>query len=199
MTKKRILLTVTTYPLPSKSYDELICTAGILEDGTWIRIYPVPFKILTGLRINGKMQSYKYSWIELDLKERTDDFRPESHSPIDYTFSDITILKNIGTKNNWAERKMHCLKNVYTSLNELIDHSKDPSNKSLATFKPTEILDFIVEETERDWKPKWKEQIKQFQLDFDNPGDNATPRTQIKKYLISFIINLKIVMVLLED
>ena len=38
MPKKRILISVTTYPLPSRSYDELVCTAGFLEDGTWIRI-----------------------------------------------------------------------------------------------------------------------------------------------------------------
>ena len=47
----RVLITVTTYPLPSRSHDELVCTAGILEDGSWIRIYPVPFKFLSLLEI----------------------------------------------------------------------------------------------------------------------------------------------------
>jgi hypothetical protein len=40
--RKKVLITVTTIPLPSRSYDELVCTAGVLEDGTWIRIYPMP-------------------------------------------------------------------------------------------------------------------------------------------------------------
>ena len=31
MAKKKVLITVTTYPLPSRSYDELVCPAGILE------------------------------------------------------------------------------------------------------------------------------------------------------------------------
>jgi hypothetical protein len=41
MARKKVLITVTTYPLPSRSYDELVCTAGMLENGEWIRIYPV--------------------------------------------------------------------------------------------------------------------------------------------------------------
>ena len=46
----KVLLTVTTYPLPSKTYDELVCTAGMLEDGRWIRIYPVPLSLLMDLK-----------------------------------------------------------------------------------------------------------------------------------------------------
>jgi len=42
MALTKVLIAVTTYPLPSRSYDELVCTAGLLEDGTWIRIFPIP-------------------------------------------------------------------------------------------------------------------------------------------------------------
>lgn len=66
MPRKKILLTVITYPLPSRSYDELVCTAGVLEDGKWIRIYPVPLSFLLGMRKDGVIKSYKYTWIELD-------------------------------------------------------------------------------------------------------------------------------------
>lgn len=38
MPRLKVLLTVVTYPLPSRSYDELVCTAGILEDGSWIAL-----------------------------------------------------------------------------------------------------------------------------------------------------------------
>ena len=44
--KKRVFITVKTYPNISDKYAELVCTAGILEDGTWIRLYPVPFRLL---------------------------------------------------------------------------------------------------------------------------------------------------------
>jgi hypothetical protein len=40
----KVLITVKTYPAISKKYEELVCTAGFREDGTWIRIYPVQFR-----------------------------------------------------------------------------------------------------------------------------------------------------------
>ena len=44
--KVKILITVKTYPLPSTAYQETVCTAGVKEDGTWIRLYPVRFRYL---------------------------------------------------------------------------------------------------------------------------------------------------------
>ena len=122
----KFLLTVAAYPLPSRSYDELVCTAGITGDGEWIRLYPVPLSFLTDLKGSGQIKSIKYNWIELDLQKRTDDFRPESHSPVDYKFSDLIILGHIDTKQNWYERKQYCLKNVYTNLDQLLNDSKEP-------------------------------------------------------------------------
>jgi len=172
MPRLKVLLTVTTYPLPSRSYDELVCTAGILEDGSWIRIYPMPLSFLREQKINGNIEVNKYTWIELDLRRRDDsDFRPESYSPVDYEFKDLKILKHIDYKHNWAIRKALCLKNTYTNLTQLIEDSKAPQNKSLATFKPTKIIDFIIEPDEREWKEKWKAQFIQFQLNFDNPEE----------------------------
>lgn len=156
MPRKKVLLTVTTYPLPSRSYDELVCTAGILENGEWIRIYPMPLSFLNGLKKEGKIAQTKYTWIELDLKKRTDDFRPESYSPSDYEFKDMVIGETIDTKSNWYLRKQICLSNVYTNFEILLADSRDPKNKSLATFKPFKVLKLIIEKDEEDWKPVWK-------------------------------------------
>ena len=135
MPRLKVLLTVTTYPLPSRSYDELVCTAGVLEDGSWIRIYPIPLSFLIDLKQSGKVNNVKYTWVELELNKRPDDFRPESHSPKHYDFRDIVIHKpRMGTESNWLRRKEYCLKNVYTNLAKLIDESKAPKNTSLATF-----------------------------------------------------------------
>ena len=142
--RKKILITVLTYPLPSRSYDELVCTAGILEDGSWIRIYPVPYNFLIESKGQGLFDNYKYTFIELDLKKRTDDFRPESHSPMDYDFKDLSVLHRIDTKDKWELRRQYCLKNVYTNLTQLIEDSQAPQNVSLATFKPASFIDFIV-------------------------------------------------------
>ena len=183
MAKKKVLITVTTYPLPSRSYDELVCTAGVLENGEWIRIYPVPLKFLSGLRKDGKVESFKYNWIELDLEKRTDDFRPESHSPINYDFKDVELFGKIDTKNNWAERKVFCINNFYTNLTQLIEDSKAPKNISLATFKPANIIGFEIEQEEnREWKDEWKELRKQGDL-FEQ---DRNPEIQIPKLPYKF-------------
>lgn len=184
MVRKKILITVLTYPLPSRSYDELVCTAGVLEDGSWIRIYPVPLSFLKGKRSDGTFNSFKYSWIELDLIKRTDDFRPESHSPVRYDFRDIKVLKSIDTKNNWRERKNFCLVNVYKNLSSLINNSKAPKNTSLATFKPSSILSFDIEADSPNWKDEWKEIRKQTDLFANNTSEpeKIIPKIPYKFY-----------------
>jgi hypothetical protein len=176
MIRKKILLSVTTYPLPSRSYDELVCTAGFLEDGSWIRIYPIPLRFLRELKKDGIVKDTKYTWIELNLKKRTDDFRPESYSPADYEFKDMTILEHLDTKNYWKARKEICLKNVYTDLTQLIEASKAPSNVSLATFKPTKITGFEVVKDDDDWKQVWLDLKKQKDLFSDSTsGTESEP------------------------
>jgi hypothetical protein len=182
MALTKVLITVTTYPLPSRSYDELVCTAGVLENGQWIRIYPVPLQFLKGLRHDGKLESFKYNWIELELKKRTDDFRPESYSPLDYSFSRIETLGKIGTDNNWAERKKFCIPNTYTNKAKLLNDSKDPTNISLATFKPSKLVSFDIEEDGKEWKNEWKELRKQGNL-FDT---DKSPEIQIPKLPYKF-------------
>ena len=76
----------------------------------------------------------------------------------------------------WIERRKFVLKNIYTNLNKLISEAKDKNVcTSLAVFKPTKILDFYFEETEREWKKEKYEYLKskslQFNL-FDNADEN---------------------------
>lgn len=164
--------------MPSRSYDELVCTAGVLEDGTWIRLYPVPFKFL---------EFQKYQWVELDIrKPRNPDFRPESFSPVHPDLSDLEILGKIDTKYDWEERKKYCLKQVFESTRELISLSKDPINKSLATFKPVKIIDFIIEQDEREWKREWIEQLKQIDLFTTQDKQNIAPRIPVDKIPYKF-------------
>jgi len=183
MERKKILITCTTYPLPSHSYDELVCTAGILENGDWIRIYPIPLSFLIDLKGTGKVKNVKYTWIEIDLNKRTDDFRPESHSPINYDFKDIVIGQTIGTEGNWSLRKDLCIKNVYTNKNNLIEDSKAPKNISLAVFKPSKIFGLEFEEDSREWKDEWLELRKQGRLfETVKPIEILIPKLPYKFY-----------------
>lgn len=110
------------------------------------------------------MESFKYTWIELDIVRRKDDFRPESYSPKNYDFKDLKVLGKVDTKGNWLIRKELCLKNVYTSLSAVIDESRAPLNKSLVTFKPTKVKQLVIEPDEREWKNEWTELRKQPEL-----------------------------------
>lgn len=72
MALTKVLITVKTYPAISSKYEELVCTAGFLEDGTFIRIYPIQFR-----KKSYDQQYKKYDWIELDLVKNERDFRPD--------------------------------------------------------------------------------------------------------------------------
>ncbi|HTQ63438.1 MAG TPA: hypothetical protein VMI12_01500 [Puia sp.] len=146
MALTKVLITVKTYPTLSAKYDELVCTAGFREDGTWIRIYPVPFR-----KRPYHEQYRKYDWIEVDLEKNESDFRVESFRPHSHD-REIKIIGHIDTEQNWEERKKICLGKIYYNLSELIAEAKDKSiGTSLAVFKPTEILDFTAERTDKEW------------------------------------------------
>lgn len=145
MATERVLVTVKTYPTLSSKYGELVCTAGVREDGSWVRIYPVPFR-----RLKDYYRFHKYSWIELALEKNRADNRPESFRPVD--LSRINIHPPLGTTDKWAERKEIMLERVdcYEDMKELI--AKAHSNElSLALFKPGVVEDFVWEKTERKW------------------------------------------------
>ena len=65
MALTKVLIVVKTYPTLSAKYDELVCTAGFREDGTWVRLYPVPFR-----KKSYNEQYKKYDWVEVDLVSR---------------------------------------------------------------------------------------------------------------------------------
>lgn len=159
MAKTKVLITVKTYPTLSAKYDELVCTAGFREDGTWIRLYPVPFRKKTY-----NEQYKKYDLVEVDLVKNTSDFRPESYRPYSLD-SEINVVGHIGTENNWDERKQYCLSKVYHNLSELIAEAKNKEIcTSLAVFKPTEILDFYAEPVERNWDKDKLDKLNQLNL-----------------------------------
>ncbi len=146
MAKERVLIVVKTYPTLSKKYTELVCTAGFREDGSWIRIYPSPFRFLIDTQ-----RYHKYQWIELDLVKNSKDPRPESYSPAN--IDDIQLGETIGTEHGWAYRKQLILDHniVHTNRDTIIAGAK-AMEYSLAIFKPTEVQDFIIEKADDEWE-----------------------------------------------
>jgi hypothetical protein len=101
----KVLITVKTYPAISKKYEELVCTAGFREDGTWIRIYPVQFR-----KKSYHEQYSKYEWIELDLVKNTSDARPESYRPVSHDTPIKVLGRIVADGNTWSERRKFILK-----------------------------------------------------------------------------------------
>jgi len=83
------------------------------------------------------------------------------------------------------------LKEVFTSMEELVRRAKSDERKSLATLKPREITDFVIEPTEREWKPQWRNHLLQLNLfDRDEKGEGKVRRVLPKlpyKYFYRFL------------
>jgi len=148
MAPKRILITVKTYPVFSIKYQELVCTAGFLEDGSWIRIYPVPFR-----KMDLEKQYQKYHWISAEVEKNPKDARPESFRIIN--FESLKVEGEIPTDKSgvWEERRRIVLANVQTSKKKIIEDAHN-NKLSIVVFKPKKFLKFEWEpEEEREWDP----------------------------------------------
>ncbi|MBG0768174.1 MAG: hypothetical protein H0S77_11300 [Spirochaetaceae bacterium] len=137
--KKKLFITVLTYPNPSHKYIETVCTAGLTESGDWIRVYPIKLRML-----DTRIQKYGWYILDIEPRDRNKDNRKESY----YCISPPEeCIEHIGPDNNWKARKEICLKNVFYNFKNL-ETASDTQRKdfiSLATFKPKELVDFIAE------------------------------------------------------
>ncbi len=171
MEKERILITVKTYPTLSRKYGETVCTAGVRADGSWVRIYPVPFR-----RLDETQQYSKFDWIECGLSRNASDPRPETFRPVDE--SELQPVAHIDTADNWRERRRLMLRKarVYDRLDEIIAGAK-ANQVSLAVFKPAKVIDFVWEQETRDWDPDRLRQMREATNQFDLFADNAWRET----------------------
>ncbi len=171
MGKERVLITVKTYPTLSQKYGETVCTAGVREDGTWIRLYPVPFR-----RLDRDDQYRLFDWIECRLQRNRSDPRPETFRPLDQ--NELRPVGHVDTRDGWRERRRILLKTarVYDRLDDLISGAK-ANQISLAVFKPTRILDFLWEEDSREWDARKLNQIRALTTQLDLFDDNTWRKT----------------------
>ena len=175
----KILITVKTYPQPSNDHGEVVCTAGLLENGRWVRIYPVASSMYDDKKYP------KYSWVKINLIKHPHDTRAESYMPRLGLDEPIEFINRLGTDDYWAARKEYVCKEVFTSMRDLLTLYRS-EDRSLGTLKPLKIVDFVIDETEREWKPQWQEKLKQMRL-FDIADDCvAKPRRVIRKVPYTF-------------
>ena len=140
---KRILIAVKTYPVPAWKGIEVSCTAGVTDDGKWIRLFPVPYRYL-----EGDKQFQKYEWITARVAKATDDKRPESYH-IDP--NSIQIDEAISRRNEWSERRKLFKPLIRPSMCAIQRERDERGCPTLGLFKPAAIKRLIVEPVAADW------------------------------------------------
>lgn len=167
--KKKVLITVRTYPVPSRSSIEVSCTAGIDQEGHWIRLFPVPYR-----RLAEDKRFTKYQYIEVDVT-KAEDSRPESYKP---NIESIGIVPN--TKlNKWEDRKA-ILGPLMAQSMCYLQHERDVKGKPTLGFIKPKITAFRIEPT----TPKWTEgeiaRLRQL------PMFGTLPKTELQKLPFDF-------------
>lgn len=94
----RILILCKTYPSPSGKHVETSCIAGIESDGSLIRLFPVPFRL-----VSNDKQFKKWQWISARIEKASNDHRSESHK----VFVDTISCEGdpLSTKDGWKTRR----------------------------------------------------------------------------------------------
>lgn len=138
----RILVSVMTYPSLSEKHLETVCTAGFREDGSWIRIFPIPYRVI--YKDFNTTRYHKWQWIEVDVEKREQDDRPESFRirNIDSLKIEEGILGKVKGKNtDWEPRIKWIKKNkrIFTNMTELLELTYQ-NKLSLAVLKPSQII-----------------------------------------------------------
>jgi hypothetical protein len=148
--KTKVLITVKTYPLPSRGYQELVCTAGLTEQGEWVRLYPIDYRYRPR-----NQQFIKYQWIEVDLLPygAGNDRRKESRKPILETIRPLG--EPLSTKNGWRERRQIIDQVPIYTVNQL-KSLYDSERMSLGIVKPTKVIDVKIEPADPEWKAEWQ-------------------------------------------
>lgn len=155
--RKKILILVKAYPAISTKYGETVCTAGITDDGKWIRLYPIPFR-----RNDFDKQFKKYEWIELDVIRNKSDFRTETYRPKNIDLNDLESKGKIKSdRDTWEARNLILDKFKRSNFKEILVEAKDKNiGTSLALYKPKEIIDFVFEEVTTNYNSKTIESLK---------------------------------------
>jgi hypothetical protein len=175
----KVLITVKTYPIPSSRYDELVCTAGVAENGDFIRLYPVNFRDLPF-----SQQYRKYQWLEVDASKHIGrDSRKESYRP---NCESIQLVgEPILSTNNWSDRARYALANKSQSMEHL--HAQQEADRtSLGVFKPKRIDDLVVSADTDKWKPGFEAALRQQRLWETRKASRVAPRKIPYKFQYRF-------------
>jgi hypothetical protein len=138
---KRILIWGKTYPELSATYTETVCTAGVLESGVPVRLYPFPLRYM-----DADKKFRLYDWVEVPVSKSTSDTRAESYK---VKYNDLKVVGRVPPDGDgWNARARITFADSswrYDSVEALIAASKQ-QRRSLAYITPGEVLEVQLEE-----------------------------------------------------
>jgi hypothetical protein len=143
--KKRALIVVRTYPSPAKSTIEASCTAAISADGEWIRMFPVPARLMEHDR-----RFAKWQWINVSLLKAPSDSRPESYK---LNPDSIVIGETVGPQDGWRARRDLVNPLKRPSMCRIQKERDEHDHPTLGIFRPHKIERLIIEPAEPNWTP----------------------------------------------
>jgi hypothetical protein len=170
--KKRVLITVRTYPTPAHKGIEVSCTAGITSDGEWIRIFPVPYRFL-----DPDKRFTKYQWIDVDVTKPRGDQRSESYT---LNIPSIRVGETVSTVDNWRQRRDLIFPLKRESLCQIM-REREQDGPTLGIFKPAEIKRLVITPVSPQWTPEQQAILSQQLLGFEK-----MPKTQLEKIPFEF-------------
>jgi len=139
--KKRVLITVRTYPVPSAKSIEASCTAGITDNGQWIRLFPVPYRFMDEDR-----RFKKWQWIDVETIKAGNDPRPESFK---INPDSITVGESVGTKDGWQQRRKLLESLRRSSMCRIYREHAEHGEPTLGFFRPFKIKRLLIEPAEQ--------------------------------------------------
>lgn len=141
---ERILILAKTYPSPSAQYVETSCVAGITENGSMRRLYPVPFRM-----IEDSQQFKKWQWIDVRVEKANKDHRPESHKLYVDTINCGEVIDN---KKEWGLRWEWLDKIPAFESFDALESSRVSDGLSIALLKPKNLISLeIIKSRNQDW------------------------------------------------
>ncbi len=146
MERKQIRILVKAYPERSKTHGSSICTAGLVNDKEWIRIYPVDLNYY----LEHKDVFKKWNVIEADVEPKKEKIeRKESHKVSEKSIGlvDKSLSKANLTDRDWDARNRIVLSKLRRSVREL-DEEKDLIHTSIGLIKPAKYKFHLKDEIE---------------------------------------------------
>lgn len=170
--RKKALIVVRTYPSPAKKTVEASCTAAISDSGEWLRLFPVPWRLLPS-----DQRFRRYQWIEVDIK-KSSDYRPESYKIV---VDSIKIQSEpLPSDHEWRARKEVIYPLRAKSLCSLKTQQVANGYPTLGFFRPKRIERLKITPIDPDWTPAELSALRQGDL-FE-----ARPKHELQKVPFDF-------------